>query len=205
MYPERNILLVSNLFIGEAILAEPKTNNYVRTNLSSIIIALVILLTIFSFILIYTTEIFWIAHAIAGTVSLIFAILVAVSGATVTGRVRRVRGLNFRLHKRLGISLVLLIGVTFFYGPYARWLHDEFLFWQHTEPWEPVFKGWLGLGILIVAVSQVILSLAVKNRRRIRKLHMIIGYSLVILIVIETVVGIALGISETAELILPIL
>lgn len=166
---------------------------------SSIIITLVVLLTILSFILVYTTEIFWIAHAIAGTVSLVFVILVALSGTVTRGKLKRIRALGFRVHKRLGISLVILIGVTFFYGLYARWLHDELLFWQHTEPWEPVFKGWLGLAILILAVSQVILSLAVKNRRRIRQLHMIIGYSLVVLIAIEMAIGIGLALNEISE------
>ena len=74
-------------------MAEPKTENQTRTNLSSIIIAFVVLLTILSFILIYTTGIFWIAHAIAGTVSLMFAILVAVSGAVTRGKLR-IRALN---------------------------------------------------------------------------------------------------------------
>jgi hypothetical protein len=168
----------------------------------------VVLLAITSFVLIYTTGIFWISHAITGTISLIFAVLVAVSGATLRGRVKRIQGLNFSLHKKFGISLVLLIGVTFVYGSYARWLHGEYLFWQHTEPFEPVFKGWLGLVIIIIAVAQVLLSLFVKDRRRIRKLHMAIGYALVLLLIIETAVGIGLAIneiSEEAELFLPLL
>jgi len=173
---------------------------------SDVLLAVVVLLAIASFVLIYATGILWIAHAITGTVSLVFAVLVAVSGAVARGRKKRIRAMNFKLHRKLGISLALLIGITFFYGPYARWLHDEFLFWQHTEPWEPIFKGWLGLVILIVAVSQVILSLAVKDRRRIRRLHMIVGYSLLLLLVVETAIGIGLAIneiSETAELFLP--
>ncbi len=175
---------------------------------SDVLIAVVVLLAIASFVLIYATGIFWIAHVITGTVSLIFVVLAAVSGAMLGGRVKRIQGLNFSFHRKLGISLVLLIGVTFVYGLYARSLHVEFLFWQHTEPWEPVFKGWLGLVILVVALSQVILSLAVKDRMRIRRLHMLIGYSLVVLLIVETAIGIGLAIneiSETAELSLPLL
>lgn len=174
---------------------------------SDILIMFVTFLALSSFLLIYATGIFWIAHAVTGTVSLVFAALTTTAGAVVRGRAKRIQGLNLKIHRRLGIALVFLIGITFFYGPYARWLHDEFLFWQHTEPLGPVFKGWLGLAVLVIAVLQAALSLSVKDRNRIRKLHTIIGYSLVALLIVETVAGSAIGISElsqTTELILRI-
>jgi hypothetical protein len=54
------------------------------------------------------------------------------------------------------------------------------------------FHGILGILLLIIIALQVILSLLIKDRRKIRKLHLISGYSLLIILSIQVFNGLYL-------------
>lgn len=74
----------------------------------------------------------------------------------------------------------------------------EPFFWQHTYPLVTVLHGWFGLILTIMALLQVVPSLAIKDRRKTRKLHMILGYALLMLIIIEIFLGIGAVLVEFA-------
>lgn len=149
----------------------------------------------------YGTEIRWLSHAIAGIISLLLAIVVVLIGAMSAGRIKSMRGVNLvKPHRKLSIYLSLLILGTFFLGVWSRNVHGEPLFWQDVEPLAAFLQGWLGLLISIIAFSQVIPCLVVKDKRKTRGLHSILGYALVLLLIIQTVLGVQLIIAETAEI-----
>jgi hypothetical protein len=146
------------------------------------------------------TEIRWVGHALAGIFSLVFSVAAAVLGAMMVGRIRKMQGVNlFRLHRKITIYLALLIVGTFFYGLWDRTSHGEPLFWQHVEPLATVVQGWFGLVVTIITVVQIVPCLAAKDRRKTRKLHMILGYALVLSLVIQTFLGIEAALVESAE------
>jgi hypothetical protein len=57
------------------------------------------------------------------------------------------------------------------------------------------FHGRFGLAVVVVALLQVIPSLVVKKRKKIRKLHQILGYALPFLVLIQVILGIRLAIK----------
>jgi len=72
--------------------------------------------------------------------------------------------------------------VTFFYG---LWVTS-----QHGKPLLESVHGWLGLIIALGAVMQLIPSIIIKKRIKIKTSHMILGYLLASLVVLEVAWGI---------------
>ena len=141
----------------------------------------------------------WVGQDLAGIPSLFFLVAALLFGAMLVGRLKRPQGINlFRLHRKISVFFAALVTVTFFHGLWDRIAHGELFFWQHTEPLVTVVHGWFGLIFMILAILQVASSLAVKDRRKIRKLHMILGYALLILVIVEIFLGIETVLVETA-------
>ena len=137
------------------------------------------------------TEVLWVGHAIAGIFSFVFVVTGVIAGAGITERIKRIRETyTYKLHRKINTYATLLIVGTFVYGLWSRIAHGEPLFWQHVESFAVVLHGWWGLIVSIVAVFQIVSCFAVKDRRKTRRLHMVLGYSLVILLVVQTVLGI---------------
>jgi hypothetical protein len=145
------------------------------------------------------TEFPWVVQDLAGIPGLFFSVASVIVGATLVGRLKRPQGVNlFRLHRKIGVFFAVLVVVTFIHGLWDRIAHGEQFFWQHTEPSVTVVHGWVGVIIMIMALSQVVPSLAVKDRRKTGKLHMILGYALLILLIIQIFLGIGTVLVETA-------
>jgi hypothetical protein len=145
------------------------------------------------------TDFPWVGQDLAGIPSLFFLVAAVLFGAMLFGRLKRPQGVNlFRLHRKMGVFFAVLIVITFFHGLWDRIAHGEPFFWQHTEPLVTVVHGWFGLILMILAISQVSSSLAVKDRRRIRRLHMTLGYVLLILLIVQIFLGIGTILVETA-------
>jgi cytochrome b561 len=162
------------------------------------ILSVIIVIAVFG--VTYGTELRWLNHAVAGVINLLFAVAVVLLGAMNAGRKKSMRrGTLVRTHKRLGIYLSLLVAGTFLLGVWSRNAHGEALFWQSNEPMAAFVHGWLSVIILIIGFSQVIPRLVVKDLRKTRKLHLIIGYALLILLIIQTVLGIQLIMLETGQ------
>ena len=131
-------------------------------------------------------------HAILGITGLVLAIEVLITGAMTTGRIKRLEGTNsFKLHRKVSILFGLFMLGTFFYG---LWIVS-----QHGEPILTSVHGWLGLIISIITIVQIIPCLAVKERRKIRIPHMVLGYAAAVLVVIQTALGIEIAVVETLE------
>lgn len=137
------------------------------------------------------TEFPWIGQDLAGIPSLLFLVAAVFFGAMLVGRLKRPQGVNlFSLHRKIGVFFAALVVVTFIHGLYDRVAHGEPFFWQHTEPLVTVVHGWFGLIAMALALAQVVPSLAIKDRRKTRKVHMILGYTLSVMIVIQIFLGI---------------
>ncbi len=124
----------------------------------------------------------WIGHAIVSIIGLILAISILISGAKLTGRIKGKKGANtYKIHKIVSVLFSVFMIGTFFYG---LWVTSG-----HGSPILSSVHGWLGLIIFIFAVIQLIPCLFVKNRTRIKFPHMIIGYPLAFLVVIQVAWG----------------
>lgn len=145
------------------------------------------------------TEFPWVGQDLAAIPSFLFLIVTILFGAVLVGRLKRPQVVNlFRLHRKIGVFFAVLIVVTFIHGFWDRILMGEPFFWQHTYPLTTVLHGWFGLVLTIMALLQVIPGLAIKDRRKTRKLHMILGYTLLMVIIVEIFLGIGAALLELA-------
>ena len=169
-----------------------------KLGITDVAIAVSALSIIIVFAFTYQTDLRWTGHGLAGVCSLLFSIAATLIGAMIVGRVKRPQGINlFALHKKITIYLAALIVATFVFGIWSRIAHEEPLFWQHSEPIVTVVQGWFGLVVTVAAIVQVLPCLTVKRKNR--QLHMILGYALTIMLVIQTWLGFGAAIIEIAE------
>lgn len=111
-----------------------------------------------------------------------FAILVVYNGAKLTGRINGKKGAKtFKLHRLLSLLFGITAIGTFFYG---LWVTS-----QHGVPVLLSVHGWLGLSITLFAITQLLPCIFVKKRTKIKIPHMIIGYILLVLVIIQVVWG----------------
>jgi hypothetical protein len=75
-------------------------------------------------------------------------------------------------------------------GLWGRIFHDELFFWEDTELSVAVVHGWFGLIITILTLLQVVPSFVIKDRSKIRKLHLIVGCLVLTLLIIQILLGI---------------
>jgi hypothetical protein len=115
-------------------------------------------------------------------------ILAVTAGAMLTGKIQKSSRNPFTLHGRAGLFLFSLLLGTFFYGIWTRLQHDESLLRS--------VHGWLGLIIVIMASLQVLPSVMIKDRAKLRPMHRQLGYSLTLLMVIEAVLGLYMGVTD---------
>lgn len=99
------------------------------------------------------------------------------TGAMLKGRIKRKQTNVFLLHKKAAIYFGTFVLGTLLYG--------LFLEIQHGEPVLTSTHGKLGILLLLIVIFQIIPSLVLRDRTMIRKLHMILGYSLAPLIILE--------------------
>jgi len=124
----------------------------------------------------------WGGHAIVSIIGLIFALLILLTGAKLSGRIKKKEGFySFKIHKTASILFSLFMVGTFFYGLLVTSEHETHLLLS--------VHGWLGLLIVIFALLQVIPSVFIKKRNKIKFPHMMIGYSLVFLVALQIIVG----------------
>ena len=124
----------------------------------------------------------WLGHAIVSGVGLVFALLVVYNGAKLTGRINGKKGAKtYKIHRILSLLFGFIMIGTFFYG---LWVTS-----QHGAPVLLSIHGWLGLIIALFALAQLLPCLFVKKRTKIKIPHMIIGYFLLFLLVIQVIWG----------------
>ena len=127
----------------------------------------------------------WINHAFVGIVGLTLVGSVFVHGATLTRRMNIVKGANlFKRHKRIGIYYGFFMLLALFYGFWSTSWHHPLVMSLLTS-----VHSWLALTIVALAALQIVPSLLVKRRKRIRKSHMVLGYALFFLVIIQAAWG----------------
>ena len=146
-------------------------------------IGFAILLAIAGFAQIYDS---WIGHAFIAILGLMLMISVLVTGAMLKGRIERNQTNLFPLHKKLGIYFSAFILGTFLYGLLIKIQHEEQVLTS--------VHGRLGLILLLIVILQLIPSLAVKDRTRIRVPHKILGYAFLPLMFLEASWGLYNGV-----------
>ena len=124
----------------------------------------------------------WLGHAILGFAVLFLVVCILITGASLSGRIKGWDGKNlFKIHKRISILLSVVVMSTFFYGLWVTSLHGK--------PLLSSIHGWLGLAIAVLAVIQLVPSLVIKERTKLKTPHMLLGYTLALLVLLEVVWG----------------
>ncbi|HEC92276.1 MAG TPA: DUF4079 family protein [Candidatus Atribacteria bacterium] len=100
----------------------------------------------------------WIIHAILSLASLIILVLLTLYGLSIRGIIKIIKTKNkYNIHKKLGISLLVLIIITFSYGLWLSFLHEQNLL--------STLHGLTGVIILSLTLIQVALSLIIKKKK----------------------------------------
>ncbi len=125
----------------------------------------------------------WIGHAVTGTSGLVLLALVIVTGMIRSGRISslHVRNVHF-LHK---IASVAFSGVAV--GTFSLGL---LLMASHGEPLLTTTHGWVGMTVAALSTIQLLPSLFVSRRQSIRKFHMVVGFLIVPLFLLQVILGI---------------
>ncbi|HMA05780.1 MAG TPA: hypothetical protein VKO45_07620 [Methanomicrobiales archaeon] len=130
-----------------------------------------------------------------GIVALVLMVAVILTGAVQKGRIKAIRVHHiFRFHRMLSIWFSAFVVGTFVLGLLTTR--------GHGEPVLESVHGLLGLVVAILALAQLVPSLVIARRTRIRLPHRVIGYLIVPLLVLQTVIG--LGEAGLIPLIIPI-
>ena len=130
----------------------------------------------------FETETRWIGHAVTSIIGMIFMVVVILTGAVQKGRIQTIRLHQvFRYHKMASMWFSLFVIGTFVLGLLTTL--------EHGEPLLQSPHGIVGLTLFLMAVIQLVPSLLIKQRDRIRALHMVVGYTIVPVFILQTVLG----------------
>jgi hypothetical protein len=146
-------------------------------------VGLAVLLVIVGISQIYES---WIGHFLVAMLGLMLMIFALVTGAMLRGRIKRTQANLFLLHKRIGVIFSAFIMGTFLYG---LWINI-----QHEEALLTSVHGRLGLILILIVIIQLVSSLMVMNRSKIRTYHKFFGYSLAPLLFLEASWGLYNGV-----------
>jgi len=118
-----------------------------------------------------------------GSMSLVLSIITVLLSAMFRGKIGKSRGHMelLTLHKYFGIALGITVIATFIYmilPPIS--MGDQVVLGTH---------GWFALIAVLLACSEVIMRYSFKNKTKIRKFHMYLGYALLIILTLQVVVG----------------
>jgi membrane protein YdbS with pleckstrin-like domain len=135
-----------------------------------------------SIALTFETETRWIGHAVTATIGMILLVVVVLTGAAQKGRFRTIRfDQNFRYHKMAATWFSLFVIGTFILGLLTTM--------EHGEPLLESPHGIIGLVLVLMAIIQLVPSLLIRKRARIQVLHRVIGYTIIPVFIIQTVLG----------------
>jgi hypothetical protein len=133
----------------------------------------------------YGTDNNWISHAVLGLLALGLAFEISIVGAMMAGRIPRPPKLNlFWIHRSASTALALLTVGAFVAGLWVRL--------QHGDPLMATVHAWLGLAKCLIIVPQWF-SCRFKARRSVKAFHMVSGWVFLVLVILQTGMGIAIG------------
>ncbi|HUX99926.1 MAG TPA: hypothetical protein VMV49_10270 [Candidatus Deferrimicrobium sp.] len=125
----------------------------------------------------------FILHIIAGSMSLMLSIITVLLSAMFNGRIGKSKGHMelLSLHKYFGIALGISVILTFI-----------FMILPPIYAGEPIIlgiHGWFAFTALVIAISEVLMRFIVKDKSKIRKIHLYLGYLLLIILSFQIVFG----------------
>ena len=126
----------------------------------------------------------WMGHAVTAAIGLVLLILVILTGAIQNGRIPFLHMPKIMVvHKISGTCFSGVVIGTFILG--------LLVILGHGEPILTSSHGILGLIVAILSGIQLVLSLVVTKRQKIRTAHKIIGYLIVPLFLLQIYLGIS--------------
>jgi quinol-cytochrome oxidoreductase complex cytochrome b subunit len=130
----------------------------------------------------FGTESRWIGHAVTSIIGMILMVVVILTGAVQKGRIRSIRLHHvFRYHKMASTWFSLFVIGTFVLGLLTTL--------EHGEPLLESLHGIVGLVLVLMAIIQLVPSLLIKRRTRIQTVHRVVGYTIVPVFILQTVLG----------------
>jgi lysylphosphatidylglycerol synthetase-like protein (DUF2156 family) len=162
------------------------------SDLPNVLILAGLVVAVVSVVFTFGTELRWIGHAVTGIIGLILMVFVIFSGAAQKGRIRAVSLYRiYRYHKTASTWFSLFVTGTFVLGLLTTM--------EHGEPLLESPHGIVGLVLVFMAVIQLVPSLLIRRRARIQVLHRVVGYTIVPVFMLQTVLGLSaagiLGVS----------
>lgn len=153
------------------------------------IISLLLALALFYFT--YESDFRWLGHAFVSIAGLFLIMIVVINGVILTGRLKRGNVNAYRFHKNVSILFSLFMFGTFAFGLWVTYSHgDELLNSIH---------GWIGLAIVILALIQVVPCFITKQRSKVKPLHMVVGFAVAVLVVIQTAWGLEIALVDAVK------
>ena len=146
-----------------------------------------VLVTIAGLLLVLLHSPHWLGHGLVSLMGLVSGGFVVVAGASIAGRLSRPGPGTYGEHRFQGILFGLLMGVSFGLGLVVTAMNGKPLFGS--------LHGWLGLAVAVLATFQVVSSLLVRNRRRLRPIHRLVGYGTALLLLLQAGLGLAMGVT----------
>jgi hypothetical protein len=141
-----------------------------------------LIIAVGSIALTFGKETRWIGHAVTSTIGMILMVVVILTGAVQKGRFRTLRLHQvFRYHKMASTWFSLFVIGTFILGLLTTM--------GHGEPLLESPHGIVGLTLVVMAIIQLVPSLLIRKRARIRALHRVVGYAIVPVFILQTVLG----------------
>jgi hypothetical protein len=149
-----------------------------------ILLTIPLLAAVISVALTFWTESRWIGHAVTSIVGLFLMCVVILTGAAQKGRSRTIRIYHiFRYHRIASICFSLIVIVTFILGLLTML--------EHGEPLLISLHGLVGLALITLAIVQLVPSLLVRERIRIRFAHMVVGYTIIPFYIVQMILGLS--------------
>ncbi len=122
-------------------------------------------------------------HIIFGTTSLILSGVTILIGAMFAGRIGDSRGHKelYKLHKFSGIVTGIFVVFTFIFMILPPYFSGETIVLE--------LHGLIALITLIVVILQVSLSVTIKERTKLRSIHLYLGYGLFVILTLQVILG----------------
>lgn len=126
-------------------------------------------------------------HVSFGITSFILCLITVVFGAKTAGKFgkSRISKTSFKTHKFLSITTGILVTISFLLGLFTSGGFEPEIELELEGP-----HFWTGLTAFILILLQILPSLIIKKRKKIRLIHRYIGYMLFIILLIQLVSGI---------------
>lgn len=128
-------------------------------------------------------------HVAFGISAFFVCLLIVILGFINANRLGKIKPnkITFKIHKYISFLLIVLLAASFFTEA------SFFIFGTGDEEFDA--HGYIGLTALILSIVQVIPSMLIKDRRKLKLSHRFFGYIILFLMLVQ----LATGLSEVFD------